>query len=341
MKKRSAFLLTFVSTTLFVPGMLLAPCALAGQATNPKLSFDVATIKPSAPLDTAKLAADMQAGKMPRFGPHINASRAEYIYMPLKELIATAYGVKNYQIDGPEWLASERFDVEGTIPEGATKDDAPAMLRTLLEDRFKLTAHRDTAEHKVLALLEGKGGPKMKASTAMPQPIDENAPLKPGEMVVDEPDGPIRLTRNHDGSMTFNMGAKGTLTDKLDAQAQALRIDASMVTMAGFAETLSSILAPMGGEQVVDMTGLKGNYEFTLEISIADLMALARSQGMAPPPPPSGGGANAGPASAASDPSGGSSLYGSVAELGLKLEERKAQVTELVIDHIEKAPTEN
>jgi uncharacterized protein (TIGR03435 family) len=347
MKKRPAFFHTFASAILFISGVSVAPCILVAQAPTAKLSFDVATIKPSAPLDRAKLAADMQAGKMPRLGPHISASRAEYIYMPLKELIASAYNVKNYQIDGPEWLSSERFDIEGTFPDGATKDDAPAMLRTLLEERFKLASHRDTGEHKVLALVEGKGGPKMKTSTVAPQPIDETAPLKPNEMIVDGPDGPMRMSRNHDGSMTFDMGAKGTLTEKLNAQDQALRLDSSMVTMAGFADTLSAILAPMGGEQVVDMTGLKGNYEVAVEISLADIMAIARTQGFAPPPSPGGGpvgngsGSNAGPAAAASDPAGGASIFRSVSEIGLKLEERKAQVTQLVIDHIEKAPTEN
>ncbi len=345
MNRHSSLFLIYLSA-LFVSGLLLAPKTLPGQAAPPKLAFDVATIKPSAPLDRAKLAADAQAGKMPRLGPHINNSRADYIYMPLKDLIATAYKVKNYQVDGPQWLASERFDVEGTLPEGASKDDAPAMLRTLLEDRFKLTAHRDTAEHKVLALLPGKGGPKLKESIATPQPIDENAPLKPGEMMMDGPDGPIRMTRNHDGTVTFNLGAKGTMTQKVDAQNQGLRIDSSMVTMAGFADTLSAIFSPMGGEQVVDMTGLKGNYELSVEISFADIMALARAQGFSPPPAPGGGpagggAANAGPAAAASDPGGGTSVYGSVAQMGLKLEERKAQVTQLVIDHIEKTPTEN
>jgi hypothetical protein len=71
-----------------------------GQAapSNPNTphAFDVATVKPAAPLDFQKLAADFQAGKMPRMGPHVDSSRAEYIYMSLKELIVVAYGVKPY-----------------------------------------------------------------------------------------------------------------------------------------------------------------------------------------------------------------------------------------------------
>jgi uncharacterized protein (TIGR03435 family) len=156
-------------------------------------------------------------------------------------------------------------------------------------------------------------------------------------MEMDGADGPIRVTRKSDGSMVLNLGAKGTVTQIIDAQNRALRLDSSMVSMAGFAETLSTVLAPMGGQQVVDQTGLKGNYEITVEISFADLAAMARQPGDAPPPPPPGGSSAA---LVASDPSG-TSIYESVKQLGLDLEERKAQVEELVVDHVEKTPTEN
>jgi uncharacterized protein (TIGR03435 family) len=65
---------------------------------------------------------------------------------------------------------------------------------------------------------------------------------------------------------------------------------------------------------------------------------MAQSQGFGPPPP-SGASANAAPV--ASDPSGGSSVFESVKQLGLELNERNAKVKRLVIDHVEKMPTEN
>jgi uncharacterized protein (TIGR03435 family) len=310
--------------------------------TTAKPAFDVATIKPSAPLDRAKLAADLQAGKMPLLGPHVTASRAEYIYMPLKDLIALAYNMRNYQVTGPDWMSAERFDIEATMPDGAGKDDAPAMLRTLLEERFKLSAHKATEDHKVLALLAGKNGAKMKQSTRAAEPVDEDAPLKPNETVMDGPDGPVRITRKGDGSMLFDLGKRGTVRQTIDAQNQAVRFDSDMVTMSGFADTLSTILARMGGEQVVDMTGLKGRYEVGVEISFADLMAIARSQGLMPPPAAAGGPANEGnPTSGISDPEGGATIFRSLDQMGLKLEERKAPVEQLVLDQVEKMPTEN
>ena len=321
---------------VFIAIFFIACGPAGGQIPKAKLAFDVATVKPSPPLDPQRMAADIQAGKMPHIGVFVNASRAEYIQMPLKSLIAIAYKVKPYQITGPDWLASERFDVEATMPEGASKDDAPAMLQSLLDDRFKLSAHRETTEHKVLALVVGKAGPKLKETTEKPQPIDPNVPLKPNQMMIDGGEGPMKITRNPDGT-TLDMGAKGTMTQRFDAANRAIRIDSSGVTMAGFADTLSSIMAPMGGDRVVDMTGLRGNYEVSIELSLADLMSIAHSSGMAPPPPP-GGGANLGQAS---DPSGGTSVFQSVEQMGLKLEQQKAPVEQLVIDHIEKTPTEN
>ena len=317
-----------------------APVAVSTQTPAGALAFDVATVKPSPPLDMAKLRADMQAGKPPRLGPHVDASRAEYISMTLEQLIAIAYHFKEYEIEGPPWLGEQRFDIEGTFPAGATKDDAPQMLKSLLQDRFKLEAHPDTEERKVLALVVGKDGPRLKTSPP-PAAFDPDAPLKPGEQQMDGPDGPVRILRNPDGSTTINLGDRGVVVNRFDLQAQCLRIESSGVTMAGFAEILTRVLkvGDAGGPQVVDQTGLKGYYSVETEISFADLMANARrAMGQ---PPAAGGATSASGTPTASDPSGGQTVFASVEKLGLKLEDRKAPVTDLVIDHAEKTPTEN
>jgi len=328
-----------------VASLMLVGAGVAVAQTAPaNLAFEVATVKPSPPLDMMKLRAEMQAGRMPRFGPHVTLSQAEYTYMPLKNLIAIAFNVKPYQISGPPWLATERFDIVAKMPDGASKDDAPRMLQSLLEERFKLAAHRDNQERPVLGLVVGKDGPKLKPSLASAAPIDPNAPLKPGERQLDGPDGPIRMTRNADGSNTINMGAKGTMTQRMDPQSQTITLESSTVTMAGFADMLTNLLqmGGGGGRQVVDMTGLKGNYQVAVEISMADAMAAARAQGInVPTGQGSGWSAGASPAAAASDPGGGSSVFGSVQKLGLKLEPRKAKVEQLVIDNVERTPTEN
>lgn len=325
--------------------VLLALAAVSAFAQK-KPSFEVATVKPAAPLDQAKLMAAMQSGgKMP-IGANVDSRRAEYTYLDLKSLIAFAYNVKPYQITGPDWMATTRFDIIAKLPDGSTKDDAPKMLQSLLEERFKLTTHRATAEHPVLALVVGKGGPKMKTSETAPTPIDESAPLKPGEMKMDSPDGPIRMSVNPaNGSAVIDMGAKGKMSYRVNPANQSMHIDLSMVTMTGFADMLTQLMTQLGGgqgRQIVDMTDVKGNYEASLEISLADMMAIARSAGMDIPGGGPAGGAPGSGAAVAADPTGGAaSMTEAVQSMGLKFESRKAMVEQFIVDRVEKTPTEN
>jgi uncharacterized protein (TIGR03435 family) len=106
-------------------------------------------------------------------------------------------------------------------------------------------------------------------------------------------------------------------------------------------------LGGTGGKQVVDMTGIQGNYDATIDLSLADIIAMARAAGVDIPaggpavtPGGAGGGGNV---PVASDPGGGggTSLTDAVQAMGLKLESRKATVDQLIVDHIEKTPTEN
>ena len=123
----------------------LALTAIAAFAQT-KPSFEVATIKPARPIDQAKILAALQSGgKMP-IGATIEAGRAEYLYLDLKTLLTYAYGVKPSQITGPDWMSTTRFDIVAKMPEGSKKEDAPKMLQSLLEERFKLTVHRASAE---------------------------------------------------------------------------------------------------------------------------------------------------------------------------------------------------
>ena len=323
----------------------LALTAIAAFAQT-KPAFEVATIKPSPPMDPAKLAAALQAGgKMP-IGANVDGLRAEYLYLNLKELMSYAYGMKPYQITGPDWMATTRFDIVAKMPEGSKKEDASKMLQTLLEERFKLTSHRASAEHAVLALVVGKGGPKLKASAGTPVAIDESAPLKPGELKMDGTDGPARVRVDPtNGSSVIDMGLRGKMSFKLDPAKGTMHLDFSMTTMTGFADMVTQLFAQLGGtggRQVVDMTGIQGNYDATVDLGLAEIIAMARAAGADIPNGPPGGIAGPGNVPVASDPSGGgSSLTDAVQSMGLKLESRKATVDQLIVDHIEKTPTEN
>ena len=209
----------------------LAVFAATAAFAQPKPAFEVATIKPAPPMDVGKVAAALQAGgKMP-IGANVDAVRAEYRYLDLRSLMSYAYGVKPYQISGPDWMATTRFDILAKMPEGSKKEDAPKMLQTLLEERFKLTTHRDSAEHPVLALVVGKGGPKLKASAEKPVAIDESAPLKPGELKMDGSEGPVRVKVDMTtGSSVIDMGLQGKMSYKVNPATRTFHIDFSMTT---------------------------------------------------------------------------------------------------------------
>ena len=309
---------------------------LSGQAASGP-TFEVATVKPSA-LDVTKLALQMQAGQAPAIGAHVDKARAQYTFMSLKELIASAYSLKLFQITGPDWIndMSQRFDVVGKMPDGSTVDQAPKMLQALLTEHFKLAVHRENKEHPVTALVAGKSGLKLKESSPDPAlDFDENTPLKPGERQMDTPEGPVRMTVDPGGGALVNMGKRGTWTYKIGA-CGTLHLEGTGSTMSGFADMLTQMTQMTGGAgtQIVDMTGLTRHYSVSIDFSLADIIKMAQAAGFSLPPR---GGAPGTPAGA-EDPGGSSSISDAVQALGLKLESRKAPTEQLIVDHVEKLP---
>jgi uncharacterized protein (TIGR03435 family) len=108
------------------------------------------------------------------------------------------------------------------------------------------------------------------------------------------------------------------------------------MSMAQFAVLLSNIAPGYIRTDVIDATGLAGNFDFTFNFSGAgQLQGGGRREGDGPTGSPGG-------ADVASDPSGGLSLSDALAkQLGLKLESQKRPKPVLVIDHMEQKPTDN
>jgi len=303
--------------------LLLASGAAFAQAPPP--AFDVASIKPSGEMDPMKMMSGQAS-----IGMKVDGARVDIGFMSLSALIGVAYRVKPYQISGPDWMSSQRFDIMAKIPEGVSKDLVPEMLQALLADRFKLTIHRSGKEDPIYALVVGKSGPKLKESL----PDDATAPPAGGPSPAD--DGAMRISGDPQKGMTVS-NALGMGTVKMTMGAGGMHMESAKMSMAQFAEALSRFL----DHPVVDMTELKGNYQMGLDLSMEDMMNAARSAGMDMPGRGGGGGGGGrGPAEGASDP-GGSSLFTSVQQLGLKLEARKTRVDTIVVDHLEKMPTEN
>jgi hypothetical protein len=109
-------------TQIWIFAALPAACLAQDGPT-----FEAASIRP----------ADISPGgghvTWSRGGPGTNdPTRIDYHNVSLSRLICQAYAVKDYQLVGPEWLSSERYQVAATLAKGATKEQFRAMFRNLL-----------------------------------------------------------------------------------------------------------------------------------------------------------------------------------------------------------------
>jgi len=95
-------------------------------------------------------------------GMKADAGIVHYTNMTLKDCIRAAYRVRDFQIRGPDWLNSARFEITTKLPAGASPEQIPEMMRGLLAERFGLTLQVDSKEQSVYALAIGKNGPKLK-----------------------------------------------------------------------------------------------------------------------------------------------------------------------------------
>jgi uncharacterized protein (TIGR03435 family) len=304
--------------------ILLFPLLTFGQA--PSLSFEVASIKPAEQITPAMIAS----GKL-HLGMSIDGARVDIGYMSLADLIPVAYNVKPFQVAGPEWMRSQRFDIIAKLPEGATKEQVPQMLQALLEERFKLKAHRENRENTVYALVEAKGGHKMKDA-----PPDSETPLQeaPGGITIGAGGSQFRVNTDRGGATVTS--AEGGSTKVTMGPEGQMRLEISKVSMPRFAE----MLTPLVDRPVVDMTELKGNYQVSLDVGMDTLLNLARVAGIGGAALGARGAADGARAVQASDPSS-SSVFTSIQQLGLRLESRRSPVEFVVVDSVEKSPTEN
>lgn len=304
--------------------LLLAPLRAQTPPATPAaaLEFEVASVKEAPPIDAAAIAA----GKL-HVGMKIDGAHVDIGGYPLFMLICKAYDVKSYQLQAPAWMKGPnvaRYDIVANMPHGATKDDVPRMLQALLRDRFKLEVHMETKDRNIYALIVGKDGPKLKESAAAALAAEG-----PGVSGSNQ----ATIVQGKNGQATISDG-EHTQKMSMSPDGKSMQLEIGNADMPLLAEGLTGMV----DRPIVDMTGLKGKYDVTIQLSMDDLMAAARNAGMAVP---NEGGAAGRPAEAASDPGSGRSLFKTMETLGLKLDARKAPLLYLIIDKAEKAPTEN
>jgi uncharacterized protein (TIGR03435 family) len=256
----------------------IALSALAAQNATNQPKFEVASVK----------RADGCFGGRSSIDPGSVTLRG----VPLKPVLMEAFNVKIEQIEGPSWLETDCFEISAKFPEGATRDQLPAMLQALLAERFKLAAHKEDRPRSGYALVVDKGGPKFKED-------DPNAKF---------------MGRNA-GLMMYGAFGHGAVK--------------GVMSMAALAANLST----EGYGPVQDLTGLTGKYDIDL--------SWTRDPDFAPRPRDPAVSA-ATPPSADTPAAPGADLFAALRDqLGLSLERRQMQVQFLVVDHIDRIPTEN
>jgi uncharacterized protein (TIGR03435 family) len=222
--------------------------------------------------------------------------------------------MKAAQIYGPDWMASERFDLSATLPAGSSASRLPEMFQALLADRFQVKLHREKKEFPVYMLTVGKGTLKLKET-----PSDSD----PGK---DEPAGVVAAAGTGSAAgvgVNLGHGASYSFANQ--------RFEARKLTMAQFAENLE----PFANRPIVDMTGLAGRYDFAIDFTPEDFRAMmvrgVIARGVVLPPE----------ALRAVDGTSDGVIGDALQQIGLKLESRKAPLDVLVIDDALKTPTAN
>lgn len=268
---------------------IIAFVLLLGGAQAPRPAFEAASVK----VNPATNYVVRQSTFPNRFSG---------VNMTLRMLVGHAYRLDAYRMaGGPSWFDTDRFDVEATAGNaGGDANTIRAMMRTLLEDRFRLRTHMEMRDQPIyvltLARRDGKLGDQIAPSGS------ECLPVKPPPGAPPPPPPPPG-------------GANPNASQQCPSMLGLGNISGRKLTI----ERLASTLATHVNRVVVDRTGLAGLFDL-------DLRYLPDYTPFLPPgaPPPPG------------DPNAPPLLTAIQEQLGLKLETSRGPVDVLVIDSAEK-----
>jgi uncharacterized protein (TIGR03435 family) len=133
--------------------LALVTAAQLHSQSAPRVEFEVVSVKPGDPNDPSSSARGTPGGM-------------EMRNTTLNTLIRSAYQLNEFQlVGGPKWAGSAKFVVVGRFPKGASYDQTPQMLQSMLADRFKLEFHRETRTLQQYELVAAKGGPKLQEAS--------------------------------------------------------------------------------------------------------------------------------------------------------------------------------
>jgi uncharacterized protein (TIGR03435 family) len=228
-----------------------------------------------------------------------------YSNVTLVAVLMRAFDAKSYQVTGPDWLSSRRYDITAKVPEGTSAEQFRAMLRSLVTERFQLETRVESREMAGYELVAGRGATKLKASSESGSEVPDAPPKRDGDGF------PIL---EHPGIVLME-GKKGTaVVTFLTARGQPL-------------SALTDLLSRDFRMPVVDKTGLTGNFDFNLEFA-------PQAPGALPKPPVADGSAETPDESAPN-------LVTAVQQLGLRLQSKRVLVDVVVVDRGNPTPIGN
>ena len=198
---------------------LLAACVSAWFSAGvldgqTRLAFEVASIK---------RVAGPRTGSSGGFQP---GGRFAAINTRTDQLLRTAYSDTRGDIAGiPDWVLFDAYDVVASAGRDATPAEMRLMVRTLLEDRFKLRARVERQEQDIYALVVARADGRLGTS------------IKPADYVCGAPGAPVcGFGASRDGVRATGMPVS----------------------------RIASFLTVSAGRLLEDRTGLTGTYDYTL-----------------------------------------------------------------------------
>lgn len=225
---------------------LLAVAGLVAQGTAPPPTFEVVSIRPSP-----------DRGVMRHM--RVSRGRLDCSNVTLKALVVGAYEMHWNHVKMPASMTEHSFNISATMPPGVSVEQIRAMLRAMLEDRFKLKVHREARTETGYTLVVAKGGPKLKR-----EETTENTGASPehGLELIPVPGSDGRPFITLKDPMTVHVAIhRATMLD------------------------LSKFLADSLKRTVYDGTGLTGKYDISLDATVTSETVAQSSSGPLPPPP--------------------------------------------------------
>jgi uncharacterized protein (TIGR03435 family) len=284
-----------IAQPMFRHGQIIRVPATQEQPDVGKISFDVTSVKQNKIGGRASL---VESGNL------FSTTNFQVIGLIGLAYKLTGSQLRNMASQLPKWVSTQGFDIEARADGSPTKEQMRLMLQSLLADRFKLTAHRETRQLPVFGLVpekNGKLGPSLRPHLDDPPcasaPPTTSPPAPPTTVAGGFPAacGELLQLPNTSGPRRLRFGARDMTAEMIVTSLNAV----------------SDLDRP-----ILNQTGLRGSFDFTIEFTL--LLGPSRPD-----------------SNIQLDDSAPEFSEALKDQLGLKLEPQTGPVNALVIDHIE------